>query len=96
MSDAQRQRLVFSALMSLWMSLLMTAFVVWLNLGFDAAYLAHWRHAFLAAWPAAFAIVLLFGPAVQRLSQVVSAAMPTPAHCHAIGRRAAAKRHRTR
>lgn len=82
MSDVQRLRLVFAALMSLWMSLLMTAFVVWLNLGFDAGYLAHWRHAFLAAWPAAFAIVLLFGPAVQRLSQVVAARLPVP-----VGRR---------
>lgn len=82
MSDARRLRFVFAALMSLWMSLLMTAFVVWLNLGFDAAYLAHWRHAFLAAWPTAFAIVLLFGPAVQRLSQAVAARLPSQAHCN--------------
>jgi len=78
MSNAHRLRFVFSALMSLWMSLLMTAFVVWLNLGFDAGYLAHWRHAFLAAWPAAFAIVLSSGPSVQRLSQAVAARLPAP------------------
>ena len=52
MSSTQRLRLVFAALMSLWMSLLMTAFVVWLNLGLDAAYLGHWGHAFAAAWAA--------------------------------------------
>ncbi|MCG8275471.1 DUF2798 domain-containing protein [Stenotrophomonas sp. NLF4-10] len=74
----QRLRFVFAALMSLWMSLLMTAFVVWLNLGFDAAYLRHWRHAFLAAWPAAFTIVLLFGPTVQRLSQRLASWLPAP------------------
>lgn len=79
MSPSQRLRFVFAGLMSLWMSLLMTAFVVWLNLGFDGAYLLHWRHAFLAAWPAAFVIVLLFGPAVQRLSQALAARLPAPA-----------------
>jgi hypothetical protein len=78
MSQTQRLRFVFAALMSLWMSLLMTAFVVWLNLGFDAAYLRHWRHAFLAAWPAAFTIVLLFGPRVQKLSQWLSTGLSQP------------------
>lgn len=67
-----RFRLVFAALMSAWMSLLMTAFVVWLNLGFGAGYLGHWRHAFLPAWPAAFVIVLLSGPAVQKLSRTLA------------------------
>jgi hypothetical protein len=78
MSQTQRLRFVFAALMSLWMSLLMTAFVVWLNLGFDAAYLRHWRHAFLAAWPAAFTIVLLFGPRVQKLSQWLATGLSQP------------------
>lgn len=79
MSRFQRLRVVFAALMSLWMSLLMTAFVVWLNLGFDGAYLLHWRHAFLAAWPAAFVIVLLFGPTVQRISQALAERLPAAA-----------------
>ena len=73
MSDAQRFRLVFAALMSMWMSLLMTGWVVWLNLGLDAHFMAHWRHAFVAAWPAAFLVVLSSGPVVQRLSQAVLA-----------------------
>ncbi|KRE96807.1 hypothetical protein ASG87_15915 [Frateuria sp. Soil773] len=80
MSQSQRLRFVFAGLMSLWMSLLMTAFVVWLNLGFDSAYFRHWRHALLAAWPAAFVIVLLFGPTVQRISQALAARLPAPAH----------------
>lgn len=79
MSDPQRLRFVFSALMSAWMSLLMTAFLVWLNLGLDAHYLAHWRHAFLSAWPAAFAIVLLSGPRVQALSQRLASRLRRPA-----------------
>lgn len=76
MSSTQRLRFIFAALMSLWMSLLMTAFIVWLNLGLDSAYFQHWGHAFAAAWPAAFTIVLIFGPTVQRLSQRVSLWLP--------------------
>ncbi|MBO9663399.1 DUF2798 domain-containing protein [Dokdonella sp.] len=76
MSQSQLLRFVFSGLMSLWMSLLMTAFVVWLNLGFDSSYLLRWRQSFLSAWPAAFVIVLLFGPAVQRLSHALVARLP--------------------
>lgn len=76
MSQSPLLRFVFSGLMSLWMSLLMTAFVVWLNLGFGNAYLLHWRHSFLAAWPAAFVIVLLFGPVVMRLSEALVTRLP--------------------
>ncbi|AXK38820.1 DUF2798 domain-containing protein [Crenobacter cavernae] len=69
MSDTLRLRLVFaglmSCLMSCLMSLLMTGWVTWLNLGFAG----FWGRAFVAAWPAAFAIVVVFGPQVQRLSQ---------------------------
>jgi len=79
-SQSRLLRFVFSGPMSLWMPLPMAAFVAWLNLGFDRAYLAHWRHAFLAAWPAAFVIVLLFGPTVQRLSQAFVARLPASAH----------------
>ncbi|MFC3530610.1 DUF2798 domain-containing protein [Vogesella facilis] len=63
-----RLRLLFALLMSGLMSLLMTAWVTWLNLGAGAGYLAHWGRAFLAAWPAAFSVVLLLAPTVQRLS----------------------------
>jgi thiosulfate reductase cytochrome b subunit len=71
MSAALRIRVVFSGLMSGLMSFLMSAWVTWLNLGFGPAYLNRWLHAFIAAWPAAFLIVVLFGPAVQRFTQRV-------------------------
>ncbi|HYD62642.1 MAG TPA: DUF2798 domain-containing protein [Noviherbaspirillum sp.] len=69
MSAALRTRVVFSGLMSGLMSFLMSAWVTWLNLGFGPAYLDRWLHAFVAAWPAAFLIVVLLGPAVQRFTQ---------------------------
>lgn len=69
MSDSLRTRLVFAAFMSILMSFIMSAWVTWLNLGFGPAYLPNWLKAFLAAWPAAFSIVVIFGPTVQRISQ---------------------------
>ena len=68
MSVPLRQRLLFSVLMSLLMSFLMTAWVTYLNLGVGSGFLSHWKHAFLAAWPAAFLIVVTLGPSMQRLS----------------------------
>ena len=64
-------RLVFACLMSFVMSLLMTAWVTWLNLGWSSVYVTRWLHAFVAAWPAAFLIVVVLAPAVQRLTQKI-------------------------
>lgn len=61
-------RVVFAVLMSLLMSSLMSGWVTWLNLGSEARFVTHWRDAFLAAWPAAFVIVVLCGPSVHRLA----------------------------
>ncbi|WP_174873260.1 DUF2798 domain-containing protein [Vogesella oryzae] len=71
-----RLRLLFALLMSCLMSLLMTAWVTWLNLGAGPAYFAHWGRAFVAAWPAAFTAVLLLAPAVQRLSLKLVGGLP--------------------
>lgn len=68
MSLALKQRLLTAMLMSLLLSGLMTAWVTWLNLGFTAHFIGLWLHAYLCAWPAAFIIVVLLGPLVQRLA----------------------------
>lgn len=68
MSLALKQRLLTAMLMSLLLSGLMTAWVTWLNLGFTAHFVGLWLHAYVCAWPAAFVIVVLLGPWVQRLS----------------------------
>ena len=67
-NHAFRLRLVSASLMSMLMSFLMTAWVTWLNIGIRPDFLARWAHAFLAAWPAAFVIVVLCAPAVQGFS----------------------------
>lgn len=62
-------RLLSALLMSALLSCLMTAWVSWLNLGFGPHYLTRWLQAWASAWPAAFVIVALLAPGVQRLSQ---------------------------
>ncbi|APA71322.1 DUF2798 domain-containing protein [Janthinobacterium sp. 1_2014MBL_MicDiv] len=79
MSDALRLRFVFALLMSLVMTLLMSAWVTWLNIGLQADFLPRWRHAFLAAWPVAFCAVMLFAPRVQALSRGIVARIARPA-----------------
>lgn len=69
MSVSLRLRFVFAILMSLVMTLLMSAWVTWLNIGLQADFLPRWRHAFFAAWPVAFCAVMLFAPHVQGLSR---------------------------
>jgi hypothetical protein len=73
MSDALRLRCVFAFLMSLVMTLLMSAWVTWLNIGLQPDFLPRWRHAFLAAWPVAFCAVMLFAPRVQLMSRSIVA-----------------------
>lgn len=73
MSDALRLRCVFAFLMSLLMTLLMSAWVTWLNIGLQADFLPRWHHAFFAAWPVAFCAVMLFAPRVQLMSRSIVA-----------------------
>ncbi len=69
MLGLNRFRLVFAFLMSWLMSFLMTGWVTWINVGLGGNFLARWGHAFLLAWPAAYVVVLVAAPSVQRLTQ---------------------------
>lgn len=69
MSNQFRFRLVFGLLMSLAMSVLMTGWVTWINLGLGPDFAWNWGRAFLMAWPAAFLIAFAFGPVLQGLTQ---------------------------
>jgi hypothetical protein len=61
-----RTRTIFASLMSFLMTVIMSGWITWLNVGFRPDYVARWGHAFLAAWPAAFVAVMLIAPMVQR------------------------------
>lgn len=69
MSEMNRLRMMFALLMSCLMSLLMTGWVTWINVGIGSRFMAQWSHAFLMAWPAAFVIVVIAAPTMQRLSK---------------------------
>lgn len=70
-----RTRVIFASLMSLLMSIIMSGWITWLNIGFRPDYAARWLHAFLAAWPAAFVAVMLIAPTVQRVTARISTAL---------------------
>lgn len=63
-----RTRMIFAALMSFLMTVIMSGWITFLNVGLTMEYASRWGHAFLAAWPAAFFAVMTIAPTVQRLT----------------------------
>ncbi len=63
-----RQPILFSILMSIALSSLMTFWVTWINLGLRPDFLSLWGHAFSMAWPAAGLIAFVLGPRVMAIS----------------------------
>ncbi|WP_020409099.1 DUF2798 domain-containing protein [Hahella ganghwensis] len=63
-----RYRFFFSLFMSLVLSLLMTAWVTWINLGVVDGFLMKWGTAFITAWPAAATISYIFGPRIHQVT----------------------------
>ncbi len=64
-------RLFNTALMSILLSLIMTLWVTWINLGVVDDFLMRWLKAWMLAFPAAFVCVLLLAQPVQRFSRKV-------------------------
>lgn len=65
---SRQYRLVFSLLMSLSLSSLMTGWVTWINLGFVEGFVWKWSAAFITAWPAAAVIAFAFGPFIHQIT----------------------------
>lgn len=63
-----KQRLVFTALMSLSLAIIMTCWVTWLNLGFVEDFLLRWGKAFIMAWPIAALVSFFLGPRIMKIS----------------------------
>lgn len=70
-----RTRMIFAFLMSLLMTVIMSGWITWLNIGLHPEYMVRWGRAFLAAWPAAFIAVMTIAPMVQRLTQRLAATL---------------------
>lgn len=64
-------RLFNTAVMSMLLSLLMTLWVTWINLGAVGGFVTHWLRAWILAWPAAFFCVLLLARPVSVFSEKV-------------------------
>lgn len=66
-------RLFNTAVMALLLSLLMTLWVTWINLGFVSNFFARWMQAWGLAFPAAFFCVMILAKPVMRFSEKVFA-----------------------
>ncbi len=64
-------RLFNTAVMSLLLSLMMTLWVTWINLGFVDDFFMRWMKAWLLAFPAAFICVLVLAQPVMAFSRKV-------------------------
>lgn len=63
-----KERIVFTVFMSLQLSVLMSFWVTWLNLGWSEHFVQAWGQAFAFAWPAAMVISFVITPLTQKLS----------------------------
>jgi Protein of unknown function (DUF2798) len=59
--------ILFAAIMSFCMALIMTGFVTALNYGLNTEWPKHWAQAFVFAYPLAFVCVLLLAGPVRKL-----------------------------
>jgi len=66
-----KHRLIFALLMSFILSLSMTCWVTWINLGWSQEFYTQWFTAFLLAWPAAALIAFVCGSEIQKLTQKI-------------------------
>lgn len=69
-------RLIAAFLMSFCLSLLMSCWVTFLNLGWSGVFLEHWMTSFRLAWPAAAAIAFFLGPPVQKATAFLANRLP--------------------
>ncbi len=66
-----KQRILFTVIMSFFLSSLMTLWVTYINLGSTPNFLQLWGHAFLLAWPAAAVISFFTAPLAQVITKKV-------------------------
>ena len=69
--------ILFGAMTSAVMSLLVSGVATWRALGLVSHFLSAWLRAWVCAWPIAFAAILLFAPIARRI--VAGLVEPPPA-----------------
>ena len=71
-----KHRIVFTILMSFVLSIFMSLWVTWINLGWSDALFGQWMTAFRLAWPAAAVISFITGPTIQTLTPRIARLLP--------------------
>ncbi|WP_084659999.1 DUF2798 domain-containing protein [Vibrio sonorensis] len=66
-----KQRILFTVIMSFFLSFFMTLWVTFINLGFTPDFLQSWGRAFMLAWPAAAFVSFFTSPLAQRITTKV-------------------------
>lgn len=67
-----KHRIIFAILMSFTLSLIMSAWVTYVNIGAHHDFVAIWMHAWLLAWPAAGIIAFISGPFIHKLAHRIA------------------------
>lgn len=68
-----KHRIIFAVLMSFTLSLMMSAWITYLNIGLNADFVSIWLHAWVLAWPAAGVISFIAGPFLHGLAHKIAA-----------------------
>ncbi|NOU52304.1 DUF2798 domain-containing protein [Pseudoalteromonas sp. JBTF-M23] len=63
-----KHRITFTLLLSFFLSVLMTLWVTYINLGITSHFLLNWGKAFILAWPAAAVVSFFSAPIAQKLT----------------------------
>ncbi|WP_428033636.1 DUF2798 domain-containing protein [Amphritea sp.] len=63
-----KHRILFSIIMSFFLSSLMTLWITYINLGMSNTFVYSWLHAFILAWPAAGTISFFAAPVSQKIT----------------------------
>ncbi|MGO2353837.1 MAG: DUF2798 domain-containing protein [Marinomonas foliarum] len=68
-----KHRILFAILMSFTLSLVMSAWITFLNIGARADFIELWMHFWVLAWPAAGIISFIAGPFLHGLAHKLAA-----------------------
>ena len=63
-----KHRIIFSTIMSFFLSSLMTLWITYINLGMTSTFLDSWLQAFILAWPTAGTISFFAAPLSHKIT----------------------------
>ncbi|MBF60158.1 DUF2798 domain-containing protein [Halomonas sp. FeN2] len=67
-----KHRIIFAILMSFTLTLIMSAWITFVNIGAHPNFFSLWLHAWLLAWPAAGIIAFISGPFIHKLAHRIA------------------------